>query len=125
MKKLLPIIFVLCLAVNVYSNDIPYYDICLRIHKIKYQKHTYNCLWKSRMLHNYLLSNGIKSRLVIGYYLNNKIERHAWIEYENNGKWYCIDLTMLPKFWGRRINYYKKHRPVDYYYEIFMREKQE
>ena len=108
---------VLCVfAGNVYA--VPCYSVAKNVYKIPYEKYTYNCLMKARIYHNYLVSKGVRSRLVIGHHGNSDFYRHAWVEYEKNGKWYLVDLTASPRTWGFKAEYYKEYRPSEYHYKI-------
>ena len=87
--------------------------------QVKYDKRTFNCLHKSRLYHNYLITQGIQSRLVVGYYKSIVDFRHSWVEYFEKGSWYLVDLTRHCKYWGFKVEQWgKDYKPVEYYYDV-------
>jgi len=106
MKKVNIFIIFILLFYSFSFAEIPYKAVALRIYKIPYDKHTYNCLWKSEMYCEYLKSKGIEAKIVIGRFRKEKFYRHAWIEYFDGKDWRIIDLTAKPKEWGYKKQYY-------------------
>ena len=106
MKKIFILLFILLLGINAYALDVPYKEVALRIYNIPYDKHTANCLWKSEMYFNYIISKVINAKVVVGRYGNEKFYRHAWVQYKQDNKCYIIDLTDNPRTWGYESKYY-------------------
>jgi len=107
MKKfILIIVYILLFYSLSFAQDIPYKEVALRIYNIPYDKHTANCLWKSEMYCNYLLSKGIEAKVIIGRLGKEKFYRHAWCEIFDGKNWIVVDLTAKPKEWGFKKQYY-------------------
>lgn len=88
------------------ADNIPYKEVALKIYKLPYNEHTFNCLIKSQMFCEFLKSKGIEAEVIIGYFGKNKFYRHAWILYFYNNEWRIIDLTDNPRSWGfKKANY--------------------
>jgi hypothetical protein len=103
------IVLVYAFVLNIqsgYCSDVPYKEVALRIYKIPYSSHTYNCLVKSNLFCEFLKSKGIEAKVIIGYYGKNSFYRHAWIYYFYNKERRIIDLTDRPASWGYREKYY-------------------
>jgi hypothetical protein len=105
-KKILYLVILFCFVYSLIGAEIPYKEIALKIYKIPYDKHIYNCLNKSILFCEFLKSKNIEAKIIIGRVRNEKFYRRSWIEYKKDNKWYIIDLIDNPKTWGYERKYY-------------------
>lgn len=106
MKKIILILIFLLLPFKILANEIPYKDVALRIYKIPYSKHTFNCFGKSQLYWAFLISKGVNAHIIVGRYKDEQFYRHAWVKFEKDDKWYIVDLTDNPRTWGWEERHY-------------------